>query len=55
MEELQERANFTKQDTALDLGVTVRTVERWLAGESKPPKAAIMALKAYINTGIKII
>ena len=47
--ELQEQANLNNIDTASYLGVSLRTVYRWIAGDTKPPKSALMLLQLYIT------
>ena len=47
--ELQKQANLNNIDTASYLGVSLRTVYRWIAGDTKPPKSALMLLQLYIT------
>lgn len=47
--DLQKQANLNNIDTASYLGVSLRTVQRWVKGDTKPPKSALMLLQVYIT------
>lgn len=47
--QLQKTAKFSNIEVAKYLDVGKRTIERWRAGKQPAPKAAILALQAYIK------
>jgi transcriptional regulator with XRE-family HTH domain len=44
---------FTTSDLAKSLGVTRRTIQRWLKGEGSPKDIHLERIKAYLETKIK--
>ena len=51
--ELQKQAGLNNIDTASYLGVSLRTVQRWVKGDTKAHKAAISLLEFYIDEKAK--
>lgn len=46
---LVEKANRTRIEIVRYLGIGERTLYRWLKGETRVPKMAIIALKVLVN------
>ena len=51
--ELQDKAELNNIDTASYLGVSLRTVQRWVKGDTQPPMSALLLLEIYINKKVK--
>tara|TARA_R100000544_G_scaffold20950_1_gene10243 strand:+ start:136 stop:315 length:180 start_codon:yes stop_codon:yes gene_type:complete len=49
--ELQDKAGLGNKETAELLGVSLRTVQRWVKGDTEAHKSAIFLLKIYIKKG----
>lgn len=47
VKEIRKGAGLTQSALAAILGVNPRTIRRWEAGESKPPKSAIICIVEY--------
>ena len=47
--QLQKTAELSNTEVAKHLEVGTRTIERWRAGKPSAPRAAILALQAYIK------
>ena len=47
--ELQKQAGLNNIDTASYLGVSLRTVQRWVKGDTQPPVSAMLLIEIYIN------
>lgn len=47
--ELQEQSGLNNIDTASYLGVSLRTVQRWVKGDTEAHNSAVYLLKNYIN------
>jgi len=51
--ELQKQAGLNNIDTASYLGVSLRTVQRWVKGDTQPPMSAMLLIEIYINKKAK--
>jgi len=51
--ELQKQAGLNNIDTASYLGVSLRTIQRWVKGDTTAHKSAISLLKFYIDEKAK--
>lgn len=51
--ELQKQAGLNNIDTASYLGVSIRTVQRWVKGDTTAHNSAIFLLKFYIDKKVK--
>lgn len=51
IKELRTQLNITQQALADKLGVSVKTVKRWEANESKPSRLAIRQIERLIRKG----
>ena len=51
--ELQKQAGLNNIDTARYLGVSLRTVQRWVKGCTQPPMSAMLLIEIYINKKVK--
>tara|TARA_R110002020_G_C16257003_1_gene770204 strand:+ start:1457 stop:1627 length:171 start_codon:yes stop_codon:yes gene_type:complete len=47
--ELQGLAGLSNKETAELLGVSLRTVQRWVKGDTAAHKSALLLIKVYIN------
>jgi len=52
--ELQKQAGLNNIDTASYLGVSLRTVQRWVKGDTQPPMSAMLLLEIYIDEKDKL-
>ena len=49
--ELQKQAGLSNKETVELLGVSLRTIQRWIKGDTKPPKSAMYLLQNHIDSG----
>ena len=48
---LQAKSGLSNKETVELLGVSLRTIQRWIKGDTKPPKSAMYLLQNYIDSG----
>jgi len=49
LKEIMQAKGLTQEQLAREIGVTVRTVVRWLHGDSEPKGLSIIAIDEFIS------